>query len=145
MSHTTTIKGVSLKDADIIRRAVQYLQDNGIPVSLEEHAVPRMYYKSQEAEVGTCDFVLRLGNNARYDVGLKLEKDKFVPYMDLWGGDVARVLGNGNERGAENAIGKFLQAYGREAAIDAAISQGYMVEDVTTDAEGNMHVVIAAE
>lgn len=148
MSHTTTLKGVDIKDVSAIRSAVNNLRAKGINVELVENATPRMYYDHQAADVGQCDFVLKLSNSP-YDVGLKKNADgKYEAVFDEWANKVGGQIGascpmpNTPEGRAQHAIGQFLQEYAKEAATNAAVSQGYQVEDTTIDDDGTVHLTI---
>lgn len=152
MSHTSTIKGVQIKDARAIRAAVEDLRSEGVRIELIENATPRMYYHHQEAEVGNCEFVLKLPGS-RYDVGLKWNKEEgqYDAYLDTWAGEIRNAIGatcalpsDQYGREAEHAIGRFTQRYGINAAKQAAMAQGYYVESEQVDPEtGAVNLVIA--
>ncbi len=149
MSHTTTIKGVHITNADAIRLAVNDLRARGIDIALKTNATPRMYYREQEREVGKCEFVLSLPKG-HYDVGLKWNADtnQYDPVFDEYMGDVSNNIGatcpipadlgeSGNA-----AIGQFTQLYGRHATRMAAQAQGYMVEQDYIDADGVVQMIL---
>lgn len=150
MSHTTTLKGVQIKSASAIRKAVDDLIKSGIDMKLLENTKPRMYYSSQSNEIGNCEFVLRL-NQSSYDVGLKWnEKEKqYDAYLDTWAGQVSGQIGatcampRGTDQQGEHAIGKFTQRYGLHAAKDAARAEGYDVIGETIDDDGTIHLELA--
>lgn len=149
ISHTTTINGINITNPTAIRKAVDNLRARGVSISLVENATPRMYYSHQEAEVGSCEFVLRLPD-AEYDVGLKKQADgTYAPVFDEWANSVGRQVGGqcAIPKTAEEksmwAIGSFSQEYAKEAAISAAQAQGYSVQSATTDADGNVNLVFA--
>lgn len=136
MSHTTTIRGVKIRDEQAIRAAVRELREQGIKVDLLENAKPRMYSEPQANAVGTCAYVLRL-ENSRYDVALKKQEDgTFAPVFDEWANQVGSQLGSAcpspytSEGKAQHQIGKFMQAYGKHAVINKARSMGQSVQDV---------------
>jgi hypothetical protein len=148
MSHTTKIDGVSINNPAIIRKAVENLQKRGVNVRLKQNQQPRMYYAHQAAEVGPCDYLLELPGS-RYDVGLKKAQDgSYDVLFDEWGNDVSRQIGAqcpmpGTEKERSLwAVGQFMQEYAKEAAINTAQNQGYMVDDVTMDADGNVNLVL---
>lgn len=150
MSHTTTLKGVQIKSASAIRKAVEDLKAEGVNISLVENATPRMYYREQEREIGKCEFVLKMPQ-ASYDVGLKWnEKEKqYDAILDTWANSVHSQIGascpmpmSAGEKG-EHAIGRFTQRYGVNAAKEAASAQGYYVDGETVDEDGNIQLVIA--
>lgn len=145
MSHTTTLKTVSIKDVAALRATVSELQAAGVDCELVENARPRMYYDTQH---GVCDYVIRL-NKSRYDVGFDKQADgSYVPVFDEWGGHVGTELGatcriaRTDEERAMQQIGRLMQGYAKNAAINAAVSQGYYVESTTTDDKGNVHLVL---
>lgn len=149
MSHTTTIKGISIKDGDVIAKAIANLQAKGVNCSLRTNATPRMYYRQQEADVGNCEYVMNLPDS-KYDVGFKKQADgSYAPVFDEWAGDVARNVGGTckmpttPEERSLWAIGQFSQEYAKEAAIKAAQAQGYYVENADIDADGNVNLVFA--
>lgn len=149
MSHTTTLKGVEIKDVSAIRSAVANLKARGINIELVENAMPRMYYREQERDVGNCEFVLKLPGS-RYDVGLKKNKaGNYEPVFDEWNRQVQGQIGaacpvpSTAEGRAQHAIGQFLQEYGKEAAVNAAILQGYAVESTEVDEDGTVHLTLS--
>ena len=150
MSHTTTLKGMKIKDAKAMRDAVAGLKRSGINCELLENAKPRMYYSNQE---GKCDFVLRL-NDGNYDVGFKFDEKagEYVAVLDTWNGYVANVIGadratcpipNTPEGRTQHAMGRFLQEYGLHAAINAATEDGMIVEGYSKDEKGNYQLELA--
>lgn len=147
MSHTTKLKSVVIRDVAAMKAAVAELQAQGIKCKLAENTRPRMYYKDQH---GTCDYVLQL-EDSQYDVGFEKQEDgTYVPVFDEYAGHVEKQIGAGaacpmpntQEGRAQHRIGKFFQNYSRNAAINAAVQQGYFVEGSTTDENGNVHLII---
>lgn len=145
MSHTTTIRGMRITSGAAIRAAVAELQRQGAQVSLVENAKPRMYYQNQH---GDCAFVIKLPG--RYDLGLDKQTDgSYAPVFDAWNGEISNTLGascplpSSAEGRAQHTIGKFLQGYAKHAAMMSAVDAGYLVDDVTTDAAGNVHLTIS--
>lgn len=146
MSHTTSIKGLAIKDVAALRAAAAKLKSQGINCSLAEDVKPRMYYSDQH---GKCPYVLQL-HDGQYDVGFELQADgSYSPVFDEWGSHVSRHLGatcplpSTPEGKAQHQIGKFLTAYAVEAATNAAIAQGYYVESSDIDQQGNVNLVLA--
>lgn len=147
MSHTTTIKSVAIRDANAIRKAVEELKEKGINIKLREDSVPRMYYATQGTK---CDFVLNLPDSM-FDVGLKLQKDgTYSIEYDEWNNQVGNVIGaacrlpsNPGDRSLYQ-LGQFLQSYAKNAAINAAAAQGFMVESAELDKEGNVQLMLAS-
>ncbi len=150
MSHTTTIKSVVIRDVAALKKTVLDLQSKGVKCSLVENAVPAMYYNNQ---VGKCEYVLRLDDalyaGKRYDIGFQKQADgTYATVFDDWGRAISGQVGaacpmpNTPEGKAQHIIGQLLQGYAVNAAINAAVSQGYVVEGHTTDADGNVHLNI---
>jgi len=152
MSHTTKIKSVPIRDRQAIAAAVAELRRGGVNVELETNAEPRMYYADQlKNQLGRedekCDYVLRL-KDSKYDVGLIKEEDgTFSPVFDSWAGHVKTQLGATRlpDEATEDSkklmpIGKFMQAYSKHAAMNAAVAKGYRVNSATTDANGNVQL-----
>lgn len=132
MSHTTTLK-TSIKDVRAIRQAAKECG-----VELLENAKPRMFYQDQQKF--NSEFVLRL--KGRYDVGLNKQKDgSYALAFDPWGGDIQRELGNA-AKGPNAVVGKFLQAYAKHAAINAATAKGYSVSGTSIDKNGNVNLIL---
>ena len=146
MSHTTTIKGLAIKSASAIRAAVERMRKDGVNVELLEKAVPRMYFESQARDVGECDFVLKFPES-RYDLGLKKEGEEYTPYFDSWAGEIQKNIGARKQAvGADpqsQVIGRFLQDYATEAAIEVAEAEGWVVEDSSVDEDGNVNLTFA--
>lgn len=138
MSHTTTIKA-DIRDVRAIRAAVKELQQQGAKVELLENTKPRMFYEHQHPEKSA--FVLKL--DGPYDVGLDKTADgKYELAFDSWGGHIHKQLGNAKAKGSNATVSKFLQAYSKHAAINAATAKGYFVSGCTYDAKGNLNLVL---
>lgn len=155
MSHTTTVKSVAIRDISALRAAVAELQSKGVRCELLEgpQVTPRMYYSGQSAELkGKTPFVLKL-NDSPYDVGFQLMEDgTYAPVMDTFAGHIKKQIGaecgcSGKTEGesAAVAIGGLMQRYAKHAAINAAVAQGFSVEDVAyNEATGDVHLTIDA-
>lgn len=150
MSHTTTLKGVQIRDTSALASAVAELAAAGVKCELAQNVRPRMYYGNQH---GVCPYVLKL-HGAPYDVGFDKQEDgSYVPVMDTWAGHIQREIGVANphcelpenraEREAMMALGRFTQSYAKHAAMNAAAAQGYIVDSATTDDKGNVHLVLS--
>ena len=147
MSHTTTLKGVVIKDVAALRAAVAELIVNGVNCELLENARPRMYYATQ---LSNCDYVLNL-KDSQYDVGFDKQQDgSYVPVFDEWSNHVSSKLGAScplpttKEGKAQHQIGKLLQSYQKHVAINAAVMAGYSVESAVYDDQNNLQITIAA-
>lgn len=106
MSHTVSLANTPIKSVSALRGAVQELKNQGINVTLEENAIPRMYYADQmqrhvkakqelDEQQGRetkglrfhenpeeCDFVLRV-EDAYYDIGFIYNKHgELEPFFD---------------------------------------------------------------
>ena len=146
MSHTTTIKAVAIRDPRAILSAVEELQKAGINIELRQNQKPRMYYQGQG---DVCDYVLHL-KDTKYDVGLKLnaegvyeaQLDTFMDYVESQLGAKACPMPGTPEGRAQHAIGRFLQTYGKHAAINEAVNAGYFVESAEYDEQGSLQLVI---
>lgn len=145
MSHTTTLNNVVIRDANALRSAVAELQTKGVRCELRENVKPRLYYQNQH---GVCPFVLKL-HESKYDVGFDRKEDgTYVPVFDDWAGQVKGQIGAAcplpgtREGNAQHTIGRLMQSYAKHAAMNAATAQGYIIEDTTTDDEGNIHLTL---
>lgn len=146
MSHTTTLKGMKIRDVKALQAAVAGLSAKGIKCSLVENQKPRMYYSGQ-GEV--CSYVLKL-HDSQYDVGFQKSADgSYDAVMDTWNDYVAKEIGAdrnvcaippGAEGRAQHAMGQFLQQYGLHAAINQATDEGYIVEGHSYDDKGNLQL-----
>lgn len=146
MSHTTTLRGVQIRDIAALSSAVADLKAKGVNCDLISNARPRMYYGNQH---GVCDYVLKLPNS-QYDVGFDRQADgSYAPVFDEWAGSVAGQIGatcpmpTSAEGKVQRQIGQLLQNYAKHAAINAAVAQGHTVESCTQDEEGNLNLVLA--
>jgi hypothetical protein len=69
--------------------------------------------------------------------------------MDEWGSAISGQVGAAcpmpttNEGRAQHAIGQLLQEYARFAAVEAAVSQGYIIQSTVMDPEGNYQLEVA--
>lgn len=128
MSHTTSISSIVIADTNALRLAIAELKAEGIKCDLLENAKPRAYYENQ-AGLGVAPLVIQL-HDARYDVGLYMN-EKIGGYearTDLYGGSVAKVLGNQHLEGVPNeqtSLGKLYQRYAVCAAEQQALMQGF--------------------
>lgn len=135
MSHTTTIKNLAITDIGVLRQAVQSLQEQGIRCELVENVKPRMYYNDQH---GVCPYVLKMAGS-QYDVGFELQGDgSYAAVMDVHGGYIQKAL----KGTSTNPLGGLIQEYGKHAAINAAVMQGYNVESCAYDEQGNLQLVL---
>lgn len=146
MSHTTTLKTTLIRDITALEAAVADLKAAGVDCDLLQNVKPRMYFGNQHGE---CDYVLKL-HRARYDVGFDKQADgSYVPVYDEFMGEVGKQIGakacplpRTAEGKAQHQIGQLMQNYGRHAAINAAVAQGYYVESTVTDDAGNVHITL---
>ena len=149
MSHVTKLAGVVITDVGAIRAAVQELNSLGVNVTLTENAKPRDHgYDTVE----TCDLVLKL--DGAYDVGLKRNAEgNYEPVLDVYQGHVGKYLGATcplpgtagyrSQEHTQHEIGRLLQLYAKHAAMNAASAMGHVVDSCSTDAEGNIQLVLA--
>lgn len=144
MSHVTHLKGVLIKDVKAMKAAVADLNRKGIKCSLIENSKPRVHGMDQSP---MCEYVLKL--NGAYDVGFKKQADgSFEPVFDTYQNHVGNQIGATcpmpNTAGGkqQHQMGQFLQAYAEHAARNQAVAQGYMVESASTDADGNVNLVL---
>lgn len=112
MSHTTQVKTVPIKDISALKKAIEELKKEGVNITLEEKAIPRMYYVNQlQKHMGlksdVCDYVIRV-NDAYFDVGLVKDEEAggYTPVFD----DYSRKGPNPLSRKGNGAIKKFLGA-----------------------------------
>jgi hypothetical protein len=146
VSHTTTLKGVVIRDTAALQSAVEDLRQSGVKCELLRDTAPRMYFGNQH---GKCDFTLKLEGS--YDVGFDKQADgSYVPVFDEHANHVGREIGAGRscpmpttpEGRAQHQIGKLMQRYSYHASVNAAVAQGYMVEGTETDEHGNLHLTL---
>lgn len=136
MSHKTTIKEVQVTDVNVLRAAVQRMNEKmGVKCELRENAKMRSYYEDKS----TYPLVLSL-QEGKYDVGFeKNENGAFNPVYDSFNGYVKRILGADNED-----LAKLKQAYSCEMARKNALqyvqrNPGYTLSE-TTDSTGRIHL-----
>ncbi|QSY98672.1 DUF1257 domain-containing protein (plasmid) [Rhizobium bangladeshense] len=155
MSHTTKISGLAIKDVSAMHAAVRKLNNQGVRCELVENAKPRMYYDNQLIRHGykkaEADLCLKL-TDGEYDIGFMKQADgSYAPVFDEHANYVGRILGAGAscpmphtaEGRAQHQMGKFMQAYAVEAATNAAISRGYIVESADIDQTGAVQLVLS--
>lgn len=136
MSHTETIKGVTINDINAVMAAVEELNKSGVRCQLLQNERPRLYYANQH---GVCPYVLNLLDSP-YDVGLALKKDGkgYELVTDLWGGHVARLL---KGKGA-TPVARFTSLYAKHRTLAVARSKGHTVDSITERADGGWDLVI---
>ena len=145
MSHTTKLLAVPVKDISSLYQAAAELSQSGVNCSIKQNIKPRMYFENQ---VGACPYILSLPD-CRYDVGFELQPDgSYLPLIDMWGNHVQNSIGaacrvDKAEDAPLRAIGRFMQSYSKNAAINAAVAAGYMVDSCVIDSEGNVQLEIS--
>ena len=145
MSHTTTIKGVPIRDIEALTEAVKELNAKGVKCSLVKDQAPRMYYANQHKK---CDYVLKL-NDCPYDVGFDKNPDgSYAPVTDLFSGHVAKLLGakgpmpkKANDQ-TRHAIGKFTALYTKHATLNVAKERGFTVDSILENKEGGYDITL---
>ena len=148
MSHTSTIKGVTIRDVHALRAACNELKNKqGVNLTLAENVTPRAYYSNgrQQGMEQPAPFVIQL-HNGRYDVGLyKTEDGKgYEARCDLWGGDISKDLGVTDSKCTDQnqrALGKLYNLYSVHAAMRAAAAQGQQVERLDR-ADGSVQLMV---
>lgn len=145
MSHTTAIDSIVFSDIDALTAAVKELAASGVKCSLEKNATPRAFYQNQ-AGLGPAPYVLRL-HDSRYDIGFYPREGKqgFEARTDLFGGDIAKVLGTNSVKPGETqmqaALGKLNQTYAIHAATRAATKKGMNVRRINGE-NGDVRLVV---
>lgn len=130
MSKTTTVKTVPIKDIQALYSAVEELRASGVNCTLTQDSPCRLWYSTTP-----CPYVLNLPD-CQFDLGLKLEKDgSYSVITDFHGNLVNGQIGaTCPVKGADAndlAIGKFMQAYSKHAALNAVSAAGYSVSDLS--------------
>jgi hypothetical protein len=138
MSHTTKLEGASIKSASAIRAAVDALRSKGIKASVLENAKPRAYFSNQ---IDKCDLVMKL-EDGPYDVGFKLnDQGEYEVLYDNYINRVSELIGSKGE-GTVAEVGQFMQEYVKEATIEQATNQGFMVESCEMNEHGEYELNI---
>lgn len=149
MSHTTSIKGVSITNIQALRAAIDELAEKGIKINLTEDAQPRSYYSAfgrEQEGMGKADYVIGLAD-ANYDIGLYLNQETGVyeARTDFWAGSVEGVLGaeaSAKEYTEQAKMGKLFQAYAVHATLATARMQGKSIRRVTKE-DGTEQLIVA--
>ena len=125
MSHTTSIATAPIKSKNAFEAWVQEARAEGLNISLEENAIPRMFYanqiakhvvpaerdRSQDEKLGLqfhenpdeCDLVLRC-HDAYYDIGFIKDKNgHYVPFFDDY--DYSSRSNDGGHCGIKSILG----------------------------------------
>lgn len=148
ISHTTKVSSVRVHDIAALRAAVAALQQEGLPVSLEENAPCRLWSQNPK-----MPYVVKVNNASgrnRFDVGFEKAADGkgYIPVFDYHGNWIGEVLGQGfnvaktNEERVLANIGKLMQAYSVQALQNEAYRQGC---SVTLTRKGDDYVMIAQQ
>jgi hypothetical protein len=148
MSHVTAIRTVPIKDEEALRTAVEELGG-----TLERRNTYKWFGRSvgdyplpkgiKVEDLGKCELVAKFPG-INYEVGFaKVEGEEgLFPLFDFWGRSPGGLGHDGEflrEKIGEGA-GILMQKYSTQAAINAAMSQGYMILGQTTDQKGNIHL-----
>jgi hypothetical protein len=137
ISHTTTLKGVVIKDTNALTSAVNDLIAEGVNCSLVQNQKPRMYYSHQGK---VCDYVLKLPK-CNFDVGFDKQEDgSYAPMFDEHANYVGSQIGatcpmpDSQEGRAQRQLGRLLQHYQKHVAINTASLNGLSFMGQTIDA-----------
>lgn len=148
MSHVTAIRTVPIKDKAAITSAVKELGGEIIEKKeykwygrhVGDYALPKGMKKE---DLGKCEFAAKFPG-INYEVGFsKVEGEEgLFPLFDFWGSDSSGSGHDGKylQKKIGDDAGILMQKYSTHAAINAALSAGYMVMGQTTDAKGNVHL-----
>lgn len=144
MSHVTVLKGITFRDVNAIRSAVQELANSGVNISLTENCKPRVHGFDRAP---TCELVVKLPG-CQYDLGLrKTEDGSYEPVFDTYMNQVGSQLAaacpvpSEYERRAIHQFGRFGQAYQKHAAINQCAAEGYAIDSITVDEDNTVHIV----
>lgn len=144
MSHNTTIGQIFFANEQALRDAAVELRERGVDCELIEAAMPRAYSHGQLPE---APMVLKL-NRSRYDVGFYPSDQGLEAKCDLWGGDIARELGEAAEGDVtqdQAAISKLRRAYANQVVTQTFSQQGHMVSrSDNPDGSFDLEVTVAA-
>lgn len=151
MSHTTTLKTVSLNNVTALQEAVEFLKSQGVKCDLKQDIKPRMYYQDQYAK---CDYVLQL-HNSPYDVGFAKQKDgTYLPVFDSWNGHIQKEIGmpstcpvpKTEEERAAAVVSRLLDCYAVHAAKTTLEESGtYYAYEVGYDKTDGSYTLEATE
>jgi hypothetical protein len=136
MSKTTTINKVPIRDIAALHSAATDLKNAGVNCSLVANTGCRLWYSEQQ-----CAYVLKLPD-CQFDLGIVKNGDgTYSTVTDLHAGLVSRQIGQTAPPSCgftpeELAIGKFMQEYGKHAAINAAMEAGHQVSGCYLDEQG---------
>lgn len=144
MSHTTAITDIVFVDIAALKLAITDLNKQGVKCDLREKATPRAYSANQQG-MGPADYVLHL-DNSKYDVGFYMDTQKkgYVAKTDFYGGDIQRLLGVPQPKGAykpQAMMGKLYQSYGVHATTRAAALKGYSTQKIVKE-DGTIQLVL---
>lgn len=116
MSHTTTVKGVSITALETLDKAVLFLHPTARLLKNEE---PKLYYADQKGN-RVCERVYRL-DGVPYDLGVyKNSEGNFEFIYDAMGGKTKAAFGN-----KHSDLGKLLNYY--------------IVEEIRSNSEDLLH------
>ena len=144
MSHLSKVSKSGVTQPQSIAAAVEILKGEGAEIELLTDAVPRLYNRQQERDVGVCDFVIKL-NSERYDVGFKWvdEENSFDLYYDTYTGGLARQLGINDRKDIpyelqdQMCLAKFMEAYnGHLMMEDVRKQEGFISIDYSYNDNG---------
>lgn len=148
MSHTTRITGLELRSVTAIEAAVGKLKAGGVDVELLRNAHPRMYFGSQNDQLGLCDLVLKV-NRAKYDLGMKLnnETGEYELFFDEYMNSIRDQIGMKaipKTATADQAriahVRDFVLNYNKSLVEEQAASQG--IFDMSTSVNDKGHTVM---
>jgi hypothetical protein len=117
--------GVLVRDQKTYRWFGKWVGDTPMPAGMSK------------ADLGRCTHAIRFPGKASYEVGLREQADgSFSLAWDWWhSGGLLPIMG-------DTSAGKFVQAYGIEAAKREAVRRGYSAREVALD-NGDIQLVMA--
>jgi hypothetical protein len=145
MSHVVQIDSVPIIDIPALRAAVEELGGklvdkktyNWFGMHVGDYPMPK---GMTQDDLGKCEMVAQFPF-VNYECGFRKTEDGLVPIFDFYGSGGAHD-GQMLQKKIGDGAGKLMQLYSKHALMNACTAQGYMIESMDTDQDGNLQVSI---
>jgi len=145
MSHTAVLKAIDILSETALVKTLESLIEQGLKASIKTGQMPRLWYQDQK-DNKICDYVLNMQNN-KMDVGFFKENDRFNILADTMFQDSmleakSKYTGNTDNEKLVHRLDKFLREYAKQATLEQAEKDGYEVESITENEEGELVLLL---
>lgn len=145
MSHTAVLKAIDILSETALVRTLDALIEQGLKANVTSNQTPRLWYQDQK-DNKVCEYVLNMQNN-KMDVGFFKENDRFniladTMFQDSFLEAKTKYTGANDNDKLIHRLDKFLREYAKQATLEQAEKDGYEVESITENEEGELVLLL---